>query len=111
MINANASIRPKTFEVGQICFCDAGCTIKFPKFYKVTRLSKSSIWLQRIESHLIEHDGYGQRGREIPVDQPNGSVFRKVRKSFEDGREYVSDRNGYIIEPWDGLAKIFDICD
>ena len=60
----------KTFEVGQIAYCNGGCTMQLPTFYKVVRRTDKTVWLQEIDNQLIEHDGYGQRGRKIPVDIP-----------------------------------------
>ena len=50
----------KTFEVGQIAYCNGGCTMQLPTFYKVVKRTDKTVWLQEIANQLIEHDGYGQ---------------------------------------------------
>ena len=74
----------KTFEVGQIAYCNGGCTMQLPTFYKVVKRTDKTVWLQEIANQLIEHDGYGQRGRKIPVDIPTGAVFNKRVKNWKD---------------------------
>ena len=111
--------QPTRFEVGQIAFCNGGCTMQLPTFYKVVRRTDKTVWLQEIQNQLIEHDGYGQAGRKIPVDIPKGAVFHKRIKNWKDGQGYGSDKDqeyayeNYwgIIEPWDGTAKIYDSYD
>ena len=104
--------KPRAFKIGQICYCDAGATMNLPHFYKVVRLTKASIWFQEIHSQLVEHDGYGQAGRKIPVDIPKGSVFRKARKTWKDnGQEYAFIKYFGLIEPWDGKAALYDSYD
>ena len=112
-------IQPTKFEVGQIAYCNGGCTMQIPTFYKVTRRTNKTVWLQEIESQLIEHDGYGQAGRKIPVDIAKGGVFHKRVKNWKDQEGYNNERDqeyayeNYwgIIEPWDGTAKIYDSYD
>ena len=53
--------KTKTFEVGQIAYCNGGCTMQLPTFYKVVRRTDKTVWLQEIADQLIEHDGFGQR--------------------------------------------------
>ena len=60
--------KPNKFIVGQIAFCNGGCTMQLPTFYKVVRLTKKTVWLIELQDHLIEHDGYSQVGTKIPVD-------------------------------------------
>ena len=74
--------QPKAFEVGQIAFCNGGCTMQLPTFYKVVRKTDKTVWLQEIADQLIEHDGFGQKGRKIPVDIPTGAVFNKRVKIY-----------------------------
>ena len=109
--------KPNRFIVGQIAFCNGGCTMQLPSFYRVVRRSPKTIWLVELESQLIEHDGYGQVGHKIPVDieKAKGKVFyRRVQnwKSISDEfQEFVYQRNWGIIEPWDGLAKYYNCLD
>ena len=65
----------KTFEVGQIAFCNGGCTMQLPTFYKVVRRTDKTVWLQEIADQLIEDHGYGQKGRKIPVDIPSCLLY------------------------------------
>ena len=103
--------QPTRFEVGQIAFCNGGCTMQLPTFYKVVRRTAKTVWLQEIQNQLIEHDGYGQAGRKIPVDIPKGAVFNKRVKKWADNQEYAYIKYWGIIEPWDGTAKYYDSYD
>ena len=67
--------KPNRFIEGQIAFCNGGCTMQLPTFYKVVRRTQKTIWLIEIEGQLVEHDGYGQVGHKIPVDIQKGAVF------------------------------------
>ena len=68
--------KPNKFKVGQITFCNGGCTMQLPTFYKVVKRTEKTVWLIELESQLIEDsDGYGQEGHKIPVDIPKGTVF------------------------------------
>ena len=57
--------KPNKFEVGQITFCNGGCTMQLPTFYKVVKRTEKTVWLIELESQLVEHDGYGQVGQII----------------------------------------------
>ena len=110
--------QPTRFEVGQIAFCNGGCTMQLPTFYKITRRTDKTVWLQEIDNEFIEHDGYGQRGRKFPVDRPIGAVFHKRVKNWKDcnygggkDQEYAYENYWGIIEPWDGKAKYYDCMD
>ena len=112
-MNTPTKPKSKTFELGQICLGDVGYSMSLPQFYKVVRLTKTSVWFQPIHSQLIEHDGYGQAGLKIPVDRPSGSVFRKARKTWKDnGKEYAFLKHcNALIEPWNGEAALYDSYD
>ena len=108
----------KTFEVGQIAFCNGGCTMQLPTFYKVVKRTDKTVWLQEIADQLIEHDGFGQKGRKIPVDIPRGGVFNKRVKNWKDAKygsgkdqEFAYIKYWGIVEPWDGTAKYYDSMD
>ena len=115
-MNTTTQAKPKTFELGQICCGNVGCTMSLPQFYKVVRLTKASVWFQPIHSQLIEHDGHGQAGYKLPVNSPSGSVFRKARKTWKntnkDGQEYAFIKHcRALIEPWNGRAMLYDSYD
>ena len=107
--------KPNKFEVGQITFCNGGCTMQLPTFYKVVKRTEKTVWLIELESQLVEHDGYGQVGHKIPVDIQKGAVFyRRVKNwknSSDEFQEFAYQRNWGIIEPWDGLAKYYNSLD
>ena len=75
--------KPNKFEVGQITFCNGGCTMQLPTFYKVVKRTEKTVWLIELESQLVEHDGYGQVGHKIPVDIQKGAVFYRRVKTGE----------------------------
>ena len=106
--------KPNKFKVGQITFCNGGCTMQLPTFYKVVRRTQKTIWLVELESQLVEHDGYGQVGHKIPVDIKRGDVFYRRFKNWNissELQEFAYERNWEIIEPWEGLAKYYNCLD
>ena len=107
--------KPNKFKVGQITFCNGGCTMQLPTFYKVVKRTEKTVWLIELESQLVEHDGYGQVGHKIPVDIQKGAVFyrrvKNLKNSCDEFQEYTYQRNWGIIEPWDGLAKYYNCLD
>ena len=107
--------KPNKFEVGQITFCNGGCTMQLPTFYKVVKRTEKTVWLIELESQLIEHDGYGQVGHKIPVDIQKGAVFYRRVKNWkiisDEFQEFAYQRNWGIIEHWDGLAKYYNCLD
>ena len=107
--------KPKRFMVGQIAFCNGGCTMQLPTFYRVVKLTQKTVWLQELHSHLIEDDGYAQIGNKIPINQARGNVFQRRIRNWKDSghefQEYVTERYWGIIEPWDGLAKYYNCLD
>ena len=110
--------KPNKFMVGQIAFCNGGCTMQLPTFYKIIRRTQKTIWLVEIENQLVEDDGYGQEGHKIPVDIPTGAVFNKRVKNWKElkygggkDQEFAFIKYWGIVEPWDGTAKYYDSMD
>ena len=107
--------KPNKFEVDQITFCNGGCTMQLPTFYKVVKRTEKTVWFIELESQLIEHDGYGQVGHKIPVDIQKGAVFFRRVKNWkiisDEFQEFEYQRNGGIIENLDGLAKYYKCLD
>ena len=44
--------KPNKFKVGQITFCNGGCTMQLPTFYKVVKRTEKTVWLIELESQL-----------------------------------------------------------
>ena len=106
--------KPNKFVVGQITFCNGGCTVQLPTFYKVVKRTLKTVWLIELESQLIEHEGYGQIGHKIPVDIQSVLFFRRVKNwkiISDEFQEFEYQRKWEIIEPWDGLAKYYKCLD
>ncbi len=81
-------------------------------FALVIKETKYAALLMSLPSEVIAHDGYGQRGVEIPklnqdcLRRLNSDHVWRVRKGpygYWDGRNLYS--------PWDGKPAHFDICD
>tara|TARA_R100000654_G_C2621171_1_gene118492 strand:+ start:68 stop:451 length:384 start_codon:yes stop_codon:yes gene_type:complete len=113
--------KAKAFELNQICYSCEGCTMVLPTWYKVVKLTKKTVWFQELEDSMLEHDGYGQAGRKIPVDSPKkfrGEPYKVFSKRIKNKLSYCSEDQEYaqgkyysLIEPWDGLAKTYDSYD
>lgn len=82
-------------------------------FYKVVKLSTSSVWLRRLESTFAEHDGYGQVGHVVPTERyANDKVIMRRRKYSEYSKtEYIAISNYEFAYPWDGQPAYYNSMD
>ena len=118
MTTATAT-KPKAFEKDQIVFCMGGCTMQLPTWYKVVKLTKKTVWLQELQSHLVSADKWGQAGKKMPLDIPANPVFNKRIKNWKDqegygsgvDQEYCFIKYWGLVEPWDGQPKPYDSYD
>ena len=102
--------KPNKFIVGEIAFCNGGCTMQLPTFYKVVRRTEKTIWLVVLESQLVEHDGYGQVGHKIPVDIQKGAVFYRRVKNWNNSsselQEFAYEKTGELLNLGMGWQSI-----
>ena len=121
----------KTFEVNQICEMGWGCPRRYD-FFIVTRISKSNLWLMRIDDNKID-DYYGRtwgfqkyhslpsfaviEGKNVPMTNQGCPIFgrsefrKKIYTSNSDGCQYAYEKYMGIIRPWDGEVKSNDHMD
>jgi len=103
------------FEVGQIVCSSFGYDMTIVEYYVVTRMTKASIWLQRINTIVTGDDGRGE-GKAMPdmegfdslLDFPCPDLRKKIQVS--DGKQYVSDTiKAFSI--WDGKPQYHNTWD
>lgn len=124
------------FEIGDILFGDVGYSMSIPEWWQVIKKTDKSVTCRRLATDIVEHDGYGQRGTEVPIrgvfDKRGGTVNGKpsdapvtmrVKKwtgqvagwRGEGKDQYYASlggsRYGHIFSLWDGKPKDFDYYD
>lgn len=123
------------FEVGDILFGDVGYSMSIPEWWQVVKVTSKTVTCRRLATDIVEHDGYGQSGTEVPIrgvfNKRGGTVngvpsdapvTMRVKKwsgqvaSWREegkGQYYASSgsRYGHIFSLWDGKPKPFDYYD
>ena len=54
-------------KVGDILAGTWGYSMVIPVFYQVVKVTDKRIKLVELEKRMVSHDGYGQRGYEVPI--------------------------------------------
>lgn len=119
-MTTTTTTKAKAFEKDQIVFCNGGCTMQLPTWYKVIKLTRKTVWFQKLQSHLVTADKWGQAGKKMPLDIPDTSepVFSKRIKNWNNSKGYRTDDQEYAyieywgtVEPWDGTPQTYDSYD
>ena len=111
-----------SFKVGDILCCEWGYSMQLVDFYKVIKVSGSSVQLQALENKFTSKDEWGQSGKVIPSN--------KVKKDADvDGKRFLIHLAGdrgfpkdygpwikinsskYPVIKWDGKPKTWDTYD
>jgi hypothetical protein len=81
-----------SIEIGTILVETYGWSALGNKFYKVASVSKTgkSITVERIGSNMVEHDGYGQNGTEVPDETKSYGIVTSGKHKLIDGK-WVTD--------------------
>lgn len=100
-------------NVNDILVSKSGYNCTLVDFYKVVRTSKTNAWLQKLESRITSHDGYGQAGYVVPSDKVSNDVQlrRKIQTSEYGHSDYVKVSNYEYAYLWDGKEVAFDSYD
>ena len=101
----------------QILHSAGGYGMTTNEFAVVLKETSASALLLELPTRTTEHDGYGQRGREVPDLQSEGwlrhvgqeSIRRARREQNGRSRRFWDGRNAY--SPWNGQPAHFDYCD
>ena len=96
---------------------NAGYTMAMNQFSLVLKETRNAALLLELPRKIIEHDGYEQRGIEVPDTQAAPPLsrmgrtnIRRVRILNDDGgREFWDGEKLHL--PWDGKPVNFDYCD
>ena len=96
----SATLEGYVFKPGDIVYTGGRC----PSFYKVTKRTKCYVTIQQIESSMTQDDGYGQNGRERPLNityrYPSGKIAPEIRVKILSDTEYHPGEYGKIDGKW-----------
>ena len=106
----------KNFELNQICCCTGSYR---PSFYRVVKLTAKTAWFQRLQTHQVESDQWGQEGKLMPlmIDDTRQEVFKKRIKTHgaswpsREGLQYCFEKYMGFIEPWNKEPQTFSTYD
>lgn len=100
-------------KVGMILVCSFGYNCTLVNFYKVVRVTNSSVWLQQLESQWESHDGYGQVGKVIPSNHETKDkpFMRRIQHRHYDNQEYVMISKYQYAYIWDGKPEYYNSMD
>lgn len=97
------------FKVGDILAGTWGWSMTIPAFFRVVRKTAKRLVLEEYEGVMINSDGYGQRGYEVP-DFTNAKGEKLGR--IEDGYVVVGSRyDTILLKLWDGKPVWADYVD
>lgn len=100
------------YPQSHILHSSTGITVSTNSFALILKETKHAALLMQLPNRIISHDGYRQRGLEIPEVDPSGKVNHKPKTVFRAKKKnaaFWTGRNLY--SPWDGHPCNFDICD
>lgn len=105
---------PQTEFTGKIVVASGGYNMTWNTFAVIEADYPYEVILRPIGGKVVSHDGYGQRGMEIPDPSIAPSEFQPPRilafKNESHGRPYFwGDRKLFAL--WDGMPQRFDYCD
>ena len=107
-------------EYGQILHSNVGYNMVKNRFAVVLKETRNAALLLDLSARVTEHDGYEQRGREVPnlesvppLLQTGVDRIRRVRRvRGEAGDTSAKFWDGsHLYSPWDGNPVHFDHCD
>ena len=115
-----AQIEPRKYVV----HANTGVTVSSNSFAVKLKESKHAVLLMKLPNRITSHDGYGQRGYEVPILDASiglnatsnsgmhkpGSVFRaKKRSSGNSNGRYWTGKDLYF--PWTDEPQFFNVAD
>lgn len=92
---SDTKTQTRKFQVGDFVSYQWGYEQTNTEFYRVVRLSKASVWLQRVESEFVEATGpfsSNVRPLALPYERfgETAPIFRKKRQKGWRGDEIVT---------------------
>ena len=100
-------------QINTILVSSFGYNCTLVNFYKVKRITNSSVWLQKLESKWASSDEYGQVGKVLPSDrETKDKPFVRRRKfSTYTNSEYVMIDKYEYAYIWDGKPEYYNSMD
>lgn len=97
------------FKVGDMLAGTWGATMVIPAFYKVVRLTPKRLVLEEYDGRMINSDGFGQQGYEVPdYSRPKGQKMGRI----EGGYVVVGSRyDTVLLKKWNGQPVWADYMD
>lgn len=115
-VHVERAMRTASREFSTILHSQGGYGMIVNRFAVALKETNTSALLLEMPTRIIEHDGYRQRGCEVPNVKELlpfkriGSDNIKRARRIERGRRFFRDDRNYF-SPWNGEAAHFDHCD
>ena len=100
-------------QIGDILVSSHGYNCTLVDFYRVIRVTKSSVWLTHLENKWASSDGYGQVGTVLPSDRETreAPIMRRLQFSQLNNQEYVMINKYSYAYPWNGKPAYYNSMD
>ena len=99
-----ATIVCPTPKVGDIMYSSWGYDQTNITFYKIVRVSESSIWLQPVKSKVERQVGWAHY-EVTPTDEVAGQITRHKRRETQTHGYWVTVSDYELAYQWDGKPK------
>lgn len=94
----------RTWRVGDILVAAFAYSARFVDFYRITKVSGATIWVEHLKEKIVSDDGYGQNGTCVPDEDAPAKPVSKGFRIRKDGSCRVDNRYTYV---WDGKPEDF----
>ena len=100
-------------QIGDILVSSHGYNCTLVDFYRVKRVTKSSVWLTHLENSWDYSDGYGQVGTVVPSNRETCEkpIMRRLQFSQLNNQEYVMISKYEYAYPWNGKPAYYNSMD
>lgn len=103
----------KRIEVGTVLYTTIMTYARSNEFYRVTRVSDKSVWVEKLKNKVVSDDGFGQNGKEVAdLAAEAAPIKQSFRKHLYDAsymkvmEEYIKIDSSHAYF-WDGNPLSF----
>lgn len=114
--NIDRAVERAWHDHSAILHSQGGYDMVWNSFAVTLKETRTSALLLELPTRIVEHDGYSQRGREVPdlrkipaFERIGSTKIRRARRIDKRREAFRDDRNFYT--PWNGESVFFDHCD
>ena len=93
------------FLVGDIIDASFQYSARIVYFYEIVRITTSTIFCKRLKNKVVDHDGYGQNGTCVPIE--NEFESEKVYSGRINKKSKYVKIDGCLARLWDGTPSDF----